>query len=162
VENTSIVQVTKERAMPPIQPSDNDPLTDSFAEAREERGRYDAFLAALRESDPVFAEASPLMPNDMSEWQAAVYLLAGSDEIWPAVGGAVLHHRSLGPVIWELDDPRRPWSSSEGQVLVWSAHLWDADRHQARFPYEFDRYNFRRWITAVHLRGGLAPAFWCR
>ena len=102
------------------------------------------------------------MPNDMSEWQAAVYLLAGSDEISPALGGPVPHDRSLGPVACELDDPRRPWSSSERQVLVWSAHLWDADRHQARFPYEFDRYNLRRWITAVHLRGGLAPAFWCR
>jgi len=160
VENESLVQVTKERAMPPIQPPDNDPLEDIFAEAREERVRYDAFLAALRESDPVFAKASPLLPNDI--WQAAVYLLAGSDEIWPALGGRVLHDRSLGPVICELDDPRRPWSSSEHQVLVWSAHLWDADRHQARFPYEFDRYNFRRWITAVHLRGGLAPAFWCQ
>jgi hypothetical protein len=82
------------------------------------------------------------MPNDMSEWQAAVSLLAGSDEIWPALRGPVLHERSLGPVICELDGPRRPWSSSERQVLVWSAHLWDADRHQARFPYEFDRYNF--------------------
>jgi hypothetical protein len=102
------------------------------------------------------------MPNEMSEWQAAIYLVASSDEIWPALGGPVLHDRSLGPVICERDDPRRPWSSSERQVLVWSAHLWDADRHQARLPYEFDRYNFRRWITAVHLRGGLAPAFSCR
>jgi hypothetical protein len=45
--------------MLPIQPSDDDPLPDIFAEAREERVRYDAFLAALRESDPVFVEASP-------------------------------------------------------------------------------------------------------
>ena len=147
--------------MPPIQPPDDDPLQDTFAEAREERVRYDAFLAALRESDPVFAEASGLLPDDMSEWQAAVYLLAGNHEVWAALGDAVLQDRSLRPAISELDDPRRPWSSSEHQLLVWSAHLWDADRHEARFPYEFDRYNFRRWITAVHLRGGLAPALWC-
>jgi hypothetical protein len=153
------VQVSKERVRPPIQPSDNDPLPDIFAEAREERVRYDAILAALRESDPVFAEASPSCQTTCRSGRGR---LASSDEIWPALGGLVLHDRSLGPVICELDDPRRPWTSSEHQVLVWSAHLWDADRHPARFPYELDRYNFRRWITAVHLRGGLAPAFWCR
>jgi hypothetical protein len=49
--------------MPPIKPPDDDPLQDTFAEAREERVRYDAFLATLRESDPVFAEASPLLPE---------------------------------------------------------------------------------------------------
>ena len=96
----------------------------------------------------------------MAEWQAAVYLLAGSDEIWAALGGTVLQNRSFGPVISELDDPRRPWSSREHQMLIWSAHLWDADRHEAR-SYEFALYNFRRWVTAVQLRGGLTPALWC-
>src|SRR5215216_4741054 len=134
--------------MPPIQPQDDDPTQDTFAEARDEPVRYDGFLAALREGDPAFAEASSLLPDDMSEWQAAVYLLAGNHEIWAPIGGSVLEGRSLGPVISELDDPRRPWSSSERQVLIWSEHLWDADRHEARFPYEFDRYNLRRWITA--------------
>jgi hypothetical protein len=139
---------------------DDDPLEHVLAEAREERARYDAFLEALRESDPAFAEASALQADDMSEWQAAVYLLTGSDQVWAALAARVLEVRSVGPVVPELANPRRAWSGSEEQVMLWAAHFWDVDRHPARFPYEFEGFLFRRWVTALHLRKTLAPPLW--
>ncbi len=53
-----------------------------------ERQRFASALALLRNSDPSFAEASVLYPDDMGEWQAAVYLLTGCEEVSSAVGGA--------------------------------------------------------------------------
>jgi len=58
VEIESLVQVTN--VSHPADRADNDPLQNVFAAAGEERVRYNAFLAALRESHPVFAEACPL------------------------------------------------------------------------------------------------------
>lgn len=47
-----------------------------------------AAVRQLRSGDPTFAEASARYPDHMSEWQAAVYLLTGSDVVWAALG----HH----------------------------------------------------------------------
>jgi hypothetical protein len=147
--------------MPPIQPSDNDPLPDIFAEAREERVRYDAFWLRFARATPSSPRRPPSCQTTCRSSRRRSPCSRAATRSGPLSAARSSTSARLAPIC-ELDGPRRPWSSSERQVLVWSAHLWDADRHQARFPYEFDRYKFRRWITAVHLRGGLAPAFWCR
>ncbi len=46
------------------------------------------FIERLRAQDPAFAEASVLYPDDMGEWQAAVYLLTGCDPLWRVLGAA--------------------------------------------------------------------------
>jgi hypothetical protein len=135
-----------------------DPLDETLRLAAERRERYRQFLEGLRASDPSFAEASVLQADDMNEWQGAVYLLTGNDEVWRAIGGAVLQERSIGPVVHELEQPRRAWSSSQRGVMIWAAHMWDVNRHEARFPYSFEAFLFNRWITALHLRHGSPPA----
>jgi hypothetical protein len=133
-----------------------DPPQRALGAARCEGSRAVQFLARLRDADPSFAAASVLHPDDMSEWQAAVYLLTGCESVWRAVGAAVLGDRTIAPVVDELADPRRAWSASETEVMAWAAHLWDVDRFAARFPYVFERSLFDRWIVACHLRKGLA------
>ncbi|MEO6857369.1 MAG: hypothetical protein ABI323_02100 [Solirubrobacteraceae bacterium] len=59
----------------------------------------------------------------MNEWQAATYLLTGCDEVWRAVRCHVLNDVTIAPVIAELEQPRRAWSSSESAVTRWAAHL---------------------------------------
>jgi hypothetical protein len=114
-------------------------------------------LAGLRDGDPDFAEASLLCPEDMSEWQAAIYLLSGCKEVWRALGAAVCTERSISPVIGELADPRRAWSGSETEAMEWAAHFWDVNRYPAHFPYRFEEFYFRRWIVACQLHKGLTP-----
>ena len=63
---------------------------------------------------------------------------------------------SIAPVIYELEDRRRAWSSSEDAVMRWAAHFWD-DRWPARFPHVFETYYFRRWVTACHLYKRITP-----
>ena len=87
-----------------------------------------------RGGDPAFAEASALYPLDMSEWQSAVYLLTGNDGAWGELGGRVIQERSIGPVIEELESPRRPWASSQDAVMRWAAHFRDVDRWPAKLP----------------------------
>ena len=68
-----------------MQPHDDQPLEDLLAHSRARTEQFNSWLDQLRAGDPVFAEASPLYPDDMNEWQAATYLLTGCDEVWRAV-----------------------------------------------------------------------------
>jgi hypothetical protein len=112
----------------------------------------DDFIDQLRAQDPAFAEASVLYPDDMGEWQAAVYLLAGCDPVWRVLGAAVMAERSTAPVISEIENPRRGWSASEDEVLAWAAHFWELRRNRANFLSTFQGPLFDRWIIALHLR----------
>lgn len=116
-----------------------------------------AFIAQLRARDPAFAEASVLHPDEMGEWQAAVYLLTGCEPVWGALGAAVMADRSMLPVHTELHQPTIVWAQLDLEVMAWVMHLWDYQRNPAELPY-FDRPLFDRWIIALHLRQGLVPA----
>lgn len=115
------------------------------------------FIDQLRAQDPAFAEASGLYPDDMGEWQAAVYLLTGCDPVWRVLGAAAMAERSMAPVIREIENSRRGWSTSEDEVLAWAAHFWELHRYPANFPSTFQGPLFHRWIAALHLRDGRAP-----
>jgi hypothetical protein len=137
---------------------DDDPIEEILARSRERAVCFQAWLDHLRAGDPGFAEASLLQPWDMSEWQASVYLLTGCDEVWRALGAAVLAEHSIEPVHHELENPRRPWSSSEDQVMQWAAHFWNVDSRSVDFPWQFEQFYFYRWVAACHLRKQLPPA----
>jgi hypothetical protein len=126
--------------------------SDALADICDREARFKLWLDQVRAGDPAFAEASALYPWDMGEWQAAVYLLTGCGEVWRALGAPVLAERSLGPVVAELQSPRRPWAASEDAVMEWAAHFWDVDRSRVKFPYVFQRFYLQRWIVACHLR----------
>ena len=139
-------------------PHDDELLEDLLARSRDNAQRFNIWLDQLRAGDPAFAEASLLYPADMGEWQAAVYLLTGCDQVWLALAGDVLRDVSIAPAVIELEDRRRAWSSSEDAVMRWAAHFWDVDRWPARFPYVFETYYFRRWVAACHLYKRITPA----
>jgi hypothetical protein len=120
--------------------------------------RFAGFIDRLRAEDPAFAEASVLFEDDMGEWQSAVYLLTGCDPAWRVLGAAVMAERSMVPVLGEVENPRRAWSGSENEVMAWAAHFWDLRRHPANFPSTFQGFLFERWIAALRLRAGRAPA----
>jgi hypothetical protein len=137
---------------------DDDPVEATIARMRDRADRFALWIQQLRAGDPAFAEASALYPDDMGEWQSAVYLLTGCEQVWHAVGDNVLADRSIAPVVDEVERPRRPWASSEDAVTQWAAHLWDTDRRPAKFPLVFQEFYFRRWITACHLYKKIPPA----
>jgi hypothetical protein len=116
------------------------------------------FINRLRARDPAFAEASVLYPDDMGEWQAAVYLLTGCDPVWRVLGAVAMIERSMATIISEIENPRRAWSASEDEVMAWAAHFWEFRWHRADFPFAFGDPLFDRWIAALHLRDGRAPA----
>jgi hypothetical protein len=116
------------------------------------------FLDRLRDQDPAFAKASVLYDDEMGEWQAAVYLLTGCEPVWKALGAAVIAERSMVPVFGEIFNAKRAWTANEGEAMAWAAHFWDARGHRANFPSSFQGPLFDRWITALHLRQGRAPA----
>ena len=136
---------------------DDDPREEIFARARPRRALR-ALARALRSGDSAFAEASALYPPDMSEWQAAVYLLSGCEEVWGELGGRVMRERSIALVIEELERPRRPWGSSEDAVMQSAGDFWDVERWPAKFLYVFERFLFYRWVAACHLRQRIPPA----
>jgi hypothetical protein len=136
---------------------DNEPLEDLLASSPDRARQFNVWLEQLRAGNPAFAEASLLYPADMREWQAAVYLLTGCDEVWLALAQHVLSDVSIAPAINDLEHGRRAWSSSEDAVMRWAAHFWDVDRWPAQFRYVFETYYFRRWITACHLYRRIAP-----
>jgi len=138
--------------------TDQDPLKEMFARARDRAERLNLWLEHLRSADPAFAEASALSPEDMGEWQAAVYLLTGCEVVWAATRTAVLAEHSMGIVIHDLQDPHRACSSSEKAVMQKAAHFSDVDRWPAKFPFVFEEFYFQRWITARHLYNKMPPA----
>lgn len=139
-------------------PHDDHPLEDPVARSRAQAHQFGLWLEQLRSSDPTFAEASTIYPDDMGEWQAAIYLLTGCRETWRTFAHDVLADVSIAPVITELEHPTRGWSHSESTILEWAALFWDVGQRPAGFPYVFDEPRFRRWITACHLYQRQAPA----
>ena len=137
---------------------DDEPGEDLLVRSRDRAQQFNVWLDQLRAGDPAFAEASLLYPADMGEWQAAVHLLTGCDHVWLALAQGVLRDLSIAPAIHEPEDPHRAWSSSEDAVIRWAAHFWDVDRWPAKFPYEFEEFYFRRWITACRLYKRIVPA----
>lgn len=136
--------------------SHDDPVGEIMR--RRAQRRFDAWLRQLRSGDPRFAEASARKPNAMGEWQAAVYLLTGCDHVWARLGDHVLADTSLRCIAEALLAEER-WSFTEATVMRWATHFWDARHHAADgFPYIFNEFYFRRWVTAAHLRNTLAPA----
>ncbi len=135
-------------------PLDPNPLPPPSADLPD-TGLAD-FIGRLRAQDPAFAEASVLQPDDMGEWQAAVYLLTGCGPIWRVLGAAAMAERSMAPIISEIENTRRAWSASETQVMVWAAHFWEFRRNRAEFPFALGEPLFDRWIAALHLRKGRA------
>jgi hypothetical protein len=141
-----------------VPPHDDLPLDDVLVRAREHARGFKVWLEHLRAQDPPFAQASVVNPDDMGEWQAAVYLLTTSSEVGNAMGDDVLANTSIAPIIDELAQPHRAWSSSEDGVMQWAAHFWDVGRWPARFPYVFAEFYFRRWISACRLHKRIPPA----
>jgi len=136
----------------------DDGIDERLQRSAERRARFDAWLEQLRHGDPRFAEASALHPNDMAAWQAATYLLTGCDRVWEQLGARVLANRSPGCVAEALRQ-EGTWSPIHMAVMRWAAHLWDGRRNEAGgFPFVFEEFHFRRWVTAVHLRKTVAPA----
>jgi hypothetical protein len=141
-----------------VPPHDDLPLDDVLVRSREHAHGFKVWLEHLRAQDPPFAQASVVYPDDMGEWQGAIYLLTASSEVWNAVGDDVLANTSIAPVIDELAQPHRAWSSSEDGVMQWAAHFWDVGRCPATFPYVFAEFYFRRWISACHLYKRIPPS----
>jgi hypothetical protein len=56
-----------------VPPHDDQPLEDLLAQSRARAEQFNVWLDQLRAGDPVFAEASPVYPDDMNEWQAATF-----------------------------------------------------------------------------------------
>jgi len=134
-----------------------DPTEHSLARSRDRIAGFQAWLEQLRAGDPAFAEASALRPWDMTEWQSAIYLLTGSGPVWSTLGSDVLSQRAIGPIIRELDQPCRPWPSSQHTVMARAAHFWNVDHRPAKFPHAPEHFSFQRWITACHLRHMTLP-----
>jgi hypothetical protein len=56
----------------------NEISTDIAAQRRQ----FAVLLAQLRAAEPRFSEASILLPDEVGEWHAAVYLLTGCGPVW--------------------------------------------------------------------------------
>lgn len=132
---------------------------DSYEHDRLRHRRFTSWLSQLRSEDRAFADASPLCRDDAGEWQAAVYLLTGTNEIWSTLERDIVGQISIAPVILEIEHPSRPWSSGEREVIRWATHFWDVGLRYPGYPYIFDSDRFQRWIAACHLYRRTPPLF---
>ena len=136
---------------------DDEPLEDLLAQSRDHAQQFNVWLDQLRAGDPAFAEASLLYPADMGEWQAAVNLLTGCDQVWLALarGRAQAkcrsHLSSMSSKTVAVLGPRARTRSCGGRRTS------GTDRWPARFPHVFETYYFRRWVTACHLYKRITP-----
>ena len=122
-----------------------------------QRRQFAVLLAQLRAAEPRFAEASILLPNDVGEWHAAVYLLTGCGPVWERLGPPIVAQCSLSPVCEELESARRRWTHDQRAAMEWALHFWRPDKYAASFPRAFGAFMFTRWIVAAHLQKGLIP-----
>jgi hypothetical protein len=134
---------------------DDDPIACSQPRVQQ----FTRWLEQLRAGDATFAEASALYPDDMNEWQSAVYLLTGFPPVWSATRHDVLSEVSIAPVSVELDHPRRAWSASEQAVMRWAVHFWHVYITEIEFPWICEQSDFARWVTACHLHRRYATSF---
>ena len=74
-----------------------DLIEEALARSRDRGARFKLWLERLRGGDPAFAEPSVLYPRDLSEWQAAVYLLTGCEQVWSVLGADALADRFHWP-----------------------------------------------------------------
>jgi len=77
--------------------TDQDPLKETFARARDRSQRFNRRLEHLRSCDASFAQASALYPEDMGEWQAAVYLLTSCKTVWAGLSPTSSRSARSGP-----------------------------------------------------------------
>jgi hypothetical protein len=131
----------------------NEIPTDVAAQRRQ----FAVLLAQLRAAEPRFSEASILLPDEVGEWHAAVYLLTGCGPVWERLGPPIVAQVSLGPVLEEMQSARRRWTHSQRAAMEWAMHFWRPDKYTASFPAAFQVFLFTRWIVAAHLQKGLVP-----
>lgn len=140
-------------------PPRNRHLLDPYEHDQLRHLRFATWLAQLRSEDGTFAAASLLCPDDAGEWQAAVYLLTGTHDVWRTLGRDIVEQVSIAPAILETEQPSRPWSSGEREVIRWAAHFWDVGLRHPGYPCPFDNDRFQRWIAACHLYRRTPPTF---
>jgi hypothetical protein len=95
----------------------DDLIEEALARSRDRGARFKLWLERLRRGDPAFAEPSVLYPRDLSEWQAAVYLLTGCEQVWSVLGADALADRFHWP--------------QRGHGDAVAAHFWVVDRWPA-------------------------------
>ena len=134
-----------------------DGSNDIYADVAAKRRQFAVLLAQLRAAEPRFAEASILLPNDVGEWHAAVYLLTGCGPVWERLGPPIVAQCSLSPVCEEMESARRRWTKDQHSAMEWALHFWRPDKYEASFPMVFQPFLFTRWIVAAHLQKGLVP-----
>lgn len=130
---------------------------DIYADTAAQRRQFAVLLAQLRAAEPRFSEASILLPDEVGEWHAAVYLLTGCGPVWERLGPPIVAQVSLGPVMEEMESARRRWTNSQRAAMEWAMHFWRPDKYDASFPAAFQVFLFTRWIVAAHLQKGLVP-----
>jgi hypothetical protein len=131
----------------------NEIPTDVAAQRRQ----FAVLLAQLRAAEPRFSEASILLPDEVGEWHAAVYLLTGCGSVWERLGPPIVAQVSLGPVVEEMQSARRRWTHSQRAAMEWAMHFWRPDKYAASLPVAFQGFLFTRWIVAAHLQRGVVP-----
>ncbi len=131
----------------------NEISTDAAAQRRQ----FAVLLAQLRAAEPRFAEASILLPDEVGEWHAAVYLLTGCGPVWERLGPPIVAQCSLSPVFEEMESARRRWTPSQRAAMEWAMHFWRPDKFAASFPAAFQGFLFTRWVVAAHLQKGIVP-----
>jgi hypothetical protein len=97
---------------------------------RPQVGREPVHGGSARKEHPINSEANAEVWQSVNRFRLRVNSIA---------------ERSLGPVIRELANPRRAWSSSEEAIMAWAAHLWDVERNPALFPRGLRRVLLQRW-----------------
>lgn len=130
---------------------------ETSADTAAQRRQFAVLLAQLRAAEPRFSEASILLPDEVGEWHAAVYLLTGCGPVWERLGPPIVAQCSLGPVLEEMESARRRWTHSQRAAMEWALHFWRPDKYDASFPEAFQVFLFTRWIVAAHLQKRLVP-----
>src|SRR4051795_4522965 len=134
-----------------------DGSNEIHADVAAKRRQFAVLLAQLRAAEPRFAEASVLLPNEVGEWHAAVYLLTGCGPVWERLGPPIVAQCSLSPVLEEMESARRRWTKDQRAAMEWAMHFWRPDKYAASFPATFQGFLFTRWIVAAHLQKGMVP-----
>jgi hypothetical protein len=126
------------------------------------------WVAQLRTTDPRFAEASRHAPAADRAWQAAVYLLTGSPDLWAHFGPSAVRTGTLDAAVTEAlavygytpdrdrtgtVAPSRYWRPQETDLLVWAAFCWTDTWFEGPtvVPRALSTPLYERWLTALWL-----------
>lgn len=138
---------------------------------------FTAWIHALRDHDPAFAEASARYDVGRWEWQAPVYLLTGSPHIWRVFGPMTIADGHLGLIaaealaLYGFNDEGEPdttaptlgdgpsYTGSDSELLSWAQFLWTSQWIDGtpQIPNGLDPDRFQRWHTALMIRRGQVP-----